>query len=114
MTARSVHHSFIGLHLTLGLVLLVESARTLVHTMTEHSGNLHLGFLSGTETIAALLFLWPRTLRIGGSVLIAILLVAAGAHAVRGELPGTLLVYAAAVLFVTIHGWPARAGAKVL
>ncbi len=87
-------------------MLLVESTRTLAHALGEHQADLHLTLLSSSETVAALLFLWPRTMRLGGGVLIAILTVAAVAHALRGEFPGALLVYLAAVVFVTLQGRP--------
>lgn len=104
----TVRRSFIGLHVTLGLVILIVSVRTLIHAWADPADHLHLGAVATLETLAALLFLWPRTLRIGGAALVAILLTAAAAHAVRGEFPAAPLVYAAAALFVTVHGsaWP--------
>lgn len=95
--------SFLALHITLGLVLAFESARTLVHAATAHH-DFHLGAVAAVETAAALLFLWPRTTRIGGGTLVAILVTGFLAHAFQGEIRAALLVYAAAALFVTVHG----------
>src|SRR5947208_8818252 len=92
------------MYLTVGIVLLVESLRTLVHAVSHLAGKVHLAGLAAVETVAVLLFLLPRTLRLGGGILAAILLIAAGAHALRGEFPSALLVDAAAVLFIGIQG----------
>lgn len=53
------------------------------------------------------IFLWPRTMRMGGVALMAIFAIAVAAHAARGEFQAPLIVYAVATFFVTIHG---RAG----
>ena len=106
MKPASLRHAFIGLYLTVGTVLLVESLRTLGHAISHHAGNVHLTGLAAVETVAVLLFLLPRTLRLGGGILAVILVIAAVAHTLRGEFPSALLVYAAAVLFISIHGRP--------
>lgn len=108
MTDVTLRRSFIALHLTLGLVIALESARMLIHALT-HAAHGHLAVLAATEGTAALLFLWPRTMRVGGIALIATFAVALVAHAIRGEFPAPLLVYAVATLFVTIHGSAWRA-----
>lgn len=53
--------------------------------------------------MAALLFLIPRSMRIGAYGLLAILGVGFVAHAVRGEHAADLRVYLAAVYFVLVH-----------
>ncbi|HZI21697.1 MAG TPA: hypothetical protein VFD76_04250 [Gemmatimonadales bacterium] len=102
---------FLALHLTLGLVILFESARELLHAVTR-AGHGHLAMVAAVEGVAAILFLWPRTMRLGGLALTAVLAGALIVHAVRGEFQAPLLVYAVATLFVTVNGnaWPARAG----
>ncbi len=82
-------------HWTLGLVVLFDSART-----AARAGNPHVTLLASVETIAAMLFLWPRAVRLGALLLIAVLAVAFSAHALRGELAGPLLVYAAGAALV--------------
>lgn len=59
--------------------------------------------LASVETLAAALFLWPRTLRLGAAVLTAVFAVALLAHAWRGQFPGALLVYAAGALLVGLQ-----------
>ena len=54
--------------------------------------------------LAALLFLAPRTMRLGAVALLAIFALAFGLHALSGDLHLTLLVYSAGVLFVHVHG----------
>lgn len=101
----------LALHLTLGLVILFESARELLHAATR-AGHGHLAVVATIEGIAAILFLWPRTMRLGGLVLTAVLAGALIVHAVRGEFLAPLLVYAVATLFVTVNGnaWRNRVG----
>lgn len=62
----------------------------------------HLAILAGIEAIAALLFLYPRTLKIGSVLLLLIFLFAIIVHGIPDELE--LIVYAAGVIFVTVHG----------
>lgn len=104
MSDSAQRRSFIALHLTLGSVIIFESARTLIHAFGALAEHHHMALLGSAEVVAALLFLWPRTLRIGGPVLVAIFLLAILLHALRGEFAASLLVYAAAALFVTVHG----------
>ena len=105
MTNQALRRSFIALHLTLAVVILVEGGRTALHALLEHTPpDLHLGLLGSAQAVAALLFLWPRTLRIGGGALVAIFVVAMVAHGVQGEFPGEAAVYAAAAPFVSVHG----------
>jgi hypothetical protein len=105
-----LRNAFLALHLTLGLVILFESVQTLAHTLGAPADHGHLMMVAGVESVAALLFLWPRTLRIGGGALVLILTVAAVAHIVRGEFPAAVMVYAVATFFVCVHGsaWPAK------
>lgn len=103
MTDLTLRRSFIALHLTLGLVIVFEGARALVHALgAAHHG--HVAVVATVETAAALLFLWPRTMRVGGVALVATFLLAVLVHALQGEFRAALLVYAAAALFVTVQG----------
>ena len=104
MTDSTLRRSFIALHLTLGIVILAESAMTLMHAMQAPAEHFHLAMLSSLEIVAALLFLLPRTMRFGGVTLVAVFAIAIVAHALQGEFVASLLVYAAATLFVTVHG----------
>lgn len=72
--------------------------------VSTQSPNPHLLLLAGVETIAALLFLLPGTVRAGAIALLVVFGIAIVAHASRGEWPSNLLVYAAGTAFVLVHG----------
>jgi uncharacterized membrane protein YphA (DoxX/SURF4 family) len=74
----------------------------------------HLVLLGAVEAVSALLFLIPRTSRWGAAGLLLTLLVAWAAHAFLHEVRWDLLVYAAAVTFVAVHGPLSRDNWKVL
>jgi hypothetical protein len=110
MTDPALRRSFIALHLTLVLVIIIESTRTLVHAFGALVEHHHMGLLGSVELVAAPLFLVPRTMRVGGLALVTVLLLAVLGHALRGEFAAAPLVYAAAALFVTVHGSAWRGG----
>jgi hypothetical protein len=89
-----------------GLVVLWESWRTFYGTLQhlhtpEHSVALmHVRIvLSGAEIAAAVLFLTPRSEKIGGLLLLGIFALASLIHVLHGDFSGmeVLVVYAAAV-----------------
>lgn len=93
------------LHLALGLILTLEGVLTLIHALAEHH-DLHLLAFASLQVSGALLFTWPRTIRIGACILVCTFAIAAIVHFARGEFPSEHLVYIIAVLFVmTHHGW---------
>lgn len=104
MPDRSLGRSFITLHLTLVLVALVQSGEALHHAIGALAEHRHLVLFGGLQLLAALLFIVPRTLRLGGAVLVVVFAHAALYEAVNGEFPAASLVYVAAALFVTVHG----------
>jgi hypothetical protein len=106
MRDSTLHHAFLLFHVTLGLVVLIASLETAFHAASPHSGaaNPHLALLASVEAVGALLFLWPRTVRIGGALMLLTFAVALIVHGFRGEFGGPLLVYAAGTLFVMAHG----------
>ena len=111
MLARNVRRAFIVLHGALGLGLMVTTLETFLHAMREHGGpDLHLGFIIALEGIGALLFLIPQTLRVGAIALLVVLVGGFAAQLTRGEFEMQLLVYAAAVWFIMVHGaaWSAQ------
>jgi len=90
---------------TTGIVLLYLSIKTAHQGLQSASGHdPHLVLIGGVEALAALLFLIPRTLRIGALGLLAIFTVVFLIHASRLQFRGDLLVYAAVVSFVAVHG----------
>lgn len=105
MAAPNVRRAFIVLHAAVGLGILVATLQTLLHMMREHGGlGFHLGFVVALEGIGAVLFLIPRTLRVGAIALLIVLVGDFTVQLTRGELEVQLLIYAAAVWFVLVHG----------
>ncbi|MGH7426843.1 MAG: hypothetical protein ACREMW_13860 [Gemmatimonadales bacterium] len=98
----TVRLPFTILHLALGLILAVEGVLTLIHGLSVHNAP-HLIAFGAVEAIGALLFIWPRTLLVGGCFLLCAFLIAAAVHLLRGEFPSEHLVYAVAVLFSMVH-----------
>ena len=102
-----VAHAFLSFHLTLGLVVLVDSLTTFgmaAGIIGDQQHNAHLALLAGVESAAALLFLIRSTLRVGAYVLLAVFAIAILAHAAQGEFAAHLLLYIAGTVLVLIHG----------
>jgi hypothetical protein len=98
--------AFVTLHLTLGFVVLIDSAVAFsgaIGLTGSHEINMHLAILAGVETIAAALFLLRATVRVGGIALLGVFAVAVLVHAAQGEFAAHLLVYVAGTLFVLVH-----------
>jgi hypothetical protein len=87
----------------LGGVLIILSHNALFHSLHEH-GFSHFTFVAALEMIGALLLLIPRTLKLGALALLLILIPGFIVHLTRGEWELQLLVYAAGVYFVMVHG----------
>jgi uncharacterized membrane protein HdeD (DUF308 family) len=102
MPPRNLLRAFLALWVVTGVALLVGSIETVRQTLDAHP-NPHLVLLGAVEAIAALLFLVPRTTRIGATALVATIAIAFLVHAVLGQFRGDLLVYAAAAAFVGVH-----------
>jgi hypothetical protein len=103
MATPHVRRAFVLFHAVLGGALLVMSHNTLFHALHEH-GVGHLAFVAALEMLGALLLLIPRTLKIGGVALLIVLLPGFVVHLTRGEWQLQLLIYAAGVWFVMVHG----------
>src|SRR5262245_58154818 len=103
MPSRSLMRSFLLLWMVTGAVLLVGSVRTVVEGAGSHP-NPHLVLLGGVEALAALLFVVPRTMRLGAIGLLVTIGIAFVVHTVMGQFRGDLLLYAATVVFVSVHG----------
>jgi hypothetical protein len=118
MPRAPLRRAFIAFHLTLGLALLFLSARATLHALAPTTGgvNPHVGVLALVEAFAAVLFLLPQTLRVGGALLLLTLGLATLVPALAGQVRADLLVYAAGTWFVMVHGaaWATgRSGLKV-
>ena len=113
MATPGLRRSFFAFHLTLGLTLLILSVRTAMEALDPAAGhvNPHVGLLAIVETAGAALFLFPRTLRVGGTLLLVTIGLALLIHALAGQFRGDLLIYAAGTWFVMAHGpaWPSVA-----
>ena len=105
MARTAIKRAFVAFHLTLGIVIFIESLLTVVHSMHSPTQS-HLGtilpWFAGAEAIAALMLLVPQTLKIGGIILLIIFLAALLVHGPADGMP--LFVYAAGVIFVMAHG----------
>ena len=103
MTAPNLRRAFMVFHAVLGGALLIMSHNTLFHALHAH-GFGHLAVVAALEMIGALLLLIPRTLKIGGVALLVILMPGFVVHLTRGEWEWQLLIYAAGVYLVMMHG----------
>ena len=106
MVTPILRRSFIAFHLTLGLTLLFLSVRTGIQALAAHGdhSSLHIAALAMLESIGAVLFLLPRSVRVGGVLLLLSIGIALLVHATAGQFRGDLLVYAAGTWFVLVHG----------
>lgn len=97
--------TFIIFHVTLAVVIFIESILAVIHalhsTTQSHLATI-LPWFAGLEALAAALLLIPRILRIGGAVLLALFAAALIVHGPVDQVP--LFVYAAGVIFVMAHG----------
>jgi len=98
---QNLRHAFLLFHLVLGAALLWGSVSTVLHLGRSDPHALVIGTI---EAVAAAAFLVRRTMRIGAGVLLAVLALAFLIHTTRGEWRPDLLVYAAGVLLVGVHG----------
>ena len=103
LKTRRAFHLF---HAVLGLSLLAMSLMELWHTLHEldEPGHGHLAFVAGLEALGASLLLIPRTVRWGGAALLVVLLPGFVNEVAHGDWEWQLLVYAAGVWLVMVHG----------
>jgi hypothetical protein len=99
--SNRIRPAFVIFHLILGLALLWSSVHTLLHLGPT---DVHARIIGSIEAVGAVAFLIPRTLRFGGPLLLLSLVGAILVHAGLGEWRPDLLVYAAGVALVTVHG----------
>jgi hypothetical protein len=97
--------SFLALWLVLGCALLALSVRTVAQAFEPgHAVNPHMVLVGGIEAAAAILFLVPKTLRVGAAGLLLAIAIAWLVHAHTQLVRWDLAIDAAAVLFVAVHG----------
>ena len=100
-----VRRAFVLFHLTLGVVVFIESVLTVVnslHSTTTSHLNTIVPWFAGLEALAAVLLLIPQTMKVGGAILLLIFLAALIVHGPADGMP--LIVYSAGVIFMMIHG----------
>jgi hypothetical protein len=95
----------LALRVVLGLVVVWQSLVTLLAGFHPGSWHAHLAAvvrgLAVVEIAAALLFLIPATVRVGGWLLLGVFVIAIALHLLHGEWGfGALLVYTTAVWVV--------------
>ena len=109
----SQRSSLLVLRFTLGIVILGQAIVFALHDKSRAAfadTGLHSWIrpaLAWSEILAALLFLLPWTMWLGAWLLLIVLLSATTLHFALGEIPGSLLVYVAAVVVVMVHRSPA-------
>ena len=99
--------ALLGLQWSLGVVIFIEAALLAFSKSEIHFAG-HAGIhhwirivLAWSEMLACVLFLVPRAMKLGASLLIAVLALAAVVHVLQGNFQiGGLLIYAAAVAVV--------------
>lgn len=104
MTASNTRRAFQLFHAVLGLGLLTMSLFALSHALHDLGGHRHFAFVAALEALGAVLLLIPRTTRWGGAVLLVVLLPGFAFHLARGDWEIQLLIFAAGVWFVMVHG----------
>jgi hypothetical protein len=98
---EKLRRTFVMFHVVLGISLLVGSVMT---AWNGGHGDIHVRLLGTVEAVAAVMFLLPRTVRPGSWLLLLTFGVALAIHLMMGQWRGDLLVYAAGVAFVAVHG----------
>jgi hypothetical protein len=99
----------VALQWTVGLVLLLRAlALAFSASARVEFANIGLApimrpFLAWTEVLAALLFLYPRTMMFGAVGLLGVLSATVGVHLYLAQSFASLLVYMAAILVVVTH-----------
>jgi len=102
MAAASERRAFQLLHLVLGVGLLGTGLDTLVRALRD--GHTPLAAVATVVVVASVLFLFPRTLRVGGFTLLVVVLAVVVQRVLRNQWRLDLIVFAAGVWYVVVHG----------
>ena len=111
MNSRPFRSAFVVFHLILGSVIVLQSIGVVLRAHSESvvvAMSSHLSVLAIAEALSALLFLIPKTVLVGGSILLVIFGIVIFVHGIRTEL--ALLIYAAGVVLVMIQGGSYKIG----
>lgn len=112
MTVLDTRRAFQLFHAVLGLGLLTMSLFALSHALHDFGGHRHFALVAGLEALGAIFLLIPRTVRWGGAALLVVLLPGFVTHLARGDWEIQLLIFAAGVWFVMVHGAAWGSGSK--
>ena len=107
MPSRPLVRAFLALYITVGIIVCFESVDTVVTALqggVSSHDRPHALLLGTLEAGAAILFLIPRAMPWGAAVLLGVFALAFGLHLLGGHPNLDLLIYAAAVLFIRVHG----------
>ena len=105
MSHDMVRRAFVTFHMTLGAVVIIQGVATAAQAIgSQPAPHWHLVILATIETLAAVFFLVPFTVRVAGLVLCLVFIFAFSVHAIIGEFELGLLVYLAGTFFVVVHG----------
>ena len=106
MPSRHLVRAFFALWWILGILLVAYSVQAAWQALQSGTdgASLHVAALASVEAVAALLFLVPSTMRVAGACLLAVFALAFALHAARGEFASQLVLYAAGVTFIVVHG----------
>jgi hypothetical protein len=107
MPPQSLVRAFLALYLAVGVIVLIESVSTVLAAVNggfSSHDRPHALILGAIESVAAILFLIPRTMRAGAALLLVVFGLAFALHLAGGHPNLDLLVFAAAVFFVRVHG----------
>lgn len=105
MEAPALRRAFTVFRLVLGLGILFLAARTAIDGMTGAHGLQPLWVIGGSiEALGAALFMFPRTLRIGGSIMLLTMTSMLILDSVWRHLRIDLLIYLAGTYYVIAHG----------
>ena len=114
MKAPALHRAFTIFRLVLGLGILFLAARTAIDGVTgAHSLPPLLVAGAGIEALGATLFIFPRTLRIGGAIMLLTMTTALILESLSRYWRIDLLIYLAGTYYVMMHGAAWGAGSPV-
>ena len=105
MAAPWLRRAFTAFHLVLGLGILFLAARTVIDGVTgAHPLPPLLLIGAGIEALGAALFMVPRTLRMGGAIMLFTMTTVLFLDSLAGHLRIDLLIYLAGTCYVMVHG----------
>jgi hypothetical protein len=113
MATPASQRAFSIFHFVLGSGILLFAARTAVDSLTgAHSLPPLLVVGAGIEALGAALFIFPRTLRVGGTIMLFAMTTVLVLDGLSRRWRIDLLIYLAGTYYVMVHGaWGTRSSA---